>query len=495
MATKLAILDASGNPIIRDTRREAAPQRRRANLTYDAARDSEEYRRHWANTDALDPDCANSRAVRLKLMHRSRYEEGSNGFYNGTIKTHSDLLVGIGPTLRMLTRNRNFNQVVERDFYKWSQRIQLRRKLWCMSHARTMDGEAFGLLQTNPMLPMGGVQLDLTLIEAEQCHTPYPQLEAGYIDGIHKDRYDNILWYDVLPYHPGAAQQFLNTEPIRVSPNQMLHWFKLKRPGEHRSVPSMTSTLNLGASARRMREATLRKAEIQADFSVLLESTFPPDPDDQQVSAWTTQEIDKGMMTMLPDGMKSSPLTVDTPSAEYGSFNRGLRNEESRPLGQPLNLTLGDSSTYSFASGKLDFIAYRTALNIEREDCNDLVLDPLFEEWFEEWSVVGTREDGPPTHQWDWPAHPVIDAVAEAEATNTKLKNGTIAVRDVYTDQSQDFEDKLQVMAEDTFGEASEENIEKMRKIIVLKNTPEKALPFVAQLLGVELPQTAGAAI
>jgi hypothetical protein len=497
MATNSAILDASGNPIVRTTSRKISTQRvggnRRANLSYDAARDTDEYRRHWANTDSLDPDCANNQAVRHKLMRRSRYENGSNGYYNGTIKTHSDLLVGVGPTLRMLTRNRAFNQVVERDFYKWSQTIQLRRKLWCMSHARTQDGEAFALLQTNPGLPMGGVQLDLTLIEAEQCQTPHPpQMQAGYIDGIRFDEYNNILWYDVLPYHPGAAQQFLNTDPIKVSPREMLHWFKLQRPGEHRSTPSMTSTLNLGASARRMREAKLAQAETQADFTLFLETQYQPSELDE-VTPMMSFEIEKRMMTALPNSVKPSQLKNDAPGANYGEFNRTLNSESSRPIGQPLNLTLGDSSTYSFASGKLDFLTYKTSLDIERQDCNDLVLDPLFEEWFEEWSIVGTREDGPPTHQWDWPAHPVIDAISESQATDIKLQNGTISLREVYTQQSQDYEDQLQIMAEDAFGEASDENIDKMRKIITLKNTPEKALPFVAQVLGIELPQPAGA--
>ena len=466
----------------------AAPPRQ-ARATYDAARDTDEYRRHWANSDALDPNSSNSPAVRNKLMRRSRYENGSNGYYAGIIRTHCNMVVGVGPTLRMTTKNRDFNQFVEREFYNWTQRIQLRRKLWCMCHARIQDGEAFAIMQTNPAIPMGRVQLDLTLIEGEQVHTPYlPFNDPNYTDGIKRDQYGNVRWYDVLPTHPGASQAFLNFEPIKVSPQEMLHWFKMERPGDHRSTPAMTSTLNLGASSRRFREATLRKAEIQADFSVLLESTLPPEDGDYRPDPMTAFDVDKGMMAVLPDGMKPHDLNVNTPSTEYSAFNRSHVSETARPISQPFNAAACDSSTYSFASGKLDFLCCRMEIDVEREDCNDQVLNPMFQEWFREWSLVDVRPEGPPTHQWDWPAHPIIDAQAEAQAIDIKLKNGTTSMRDVYTDQSQDFEDQLAVMCEDTFGESTPENIDKMRKIIAIRNTSKDAIPFVAEVLGLSNP-------
>ena len=64
----------------------------------------------------------------------------------------------------------------------------------------------------------------------------------------------------------------------------------------------------------------------------------------------------------------------------------------------PYNAAACDSSTYSFASGKLDTLCYRAALDVERADCNELVLDPLFAAWFREWTIIsGMRII--PTHQ------------------------------------------------------------------------------------------------
>lgn len=470
----------------------SADRVRRARASYDAERDTVEFQRHWQYADALDADASNSRETRHKLMRRSRHESGSNGYYDGILDTHANMVVGVGPTLRMLTGNRSFNQFVEREFYAWAQRIQLRRKLWCMNHAFNQDGEGMGMLLTNPALL--GVQLDFFLIEAEQCQTPFmPFLERGYIDGIKFDEENNIQWYDVLPSHPGSNNQFaLTLRPIRVPARDMLHWFKLKRAGGHRGVPTCTSTLNLGASSRRLREATLAANESAADFNILLKTTLDPNALDLR-EPFDTVSIDKRMMTALPAGYEAFQMRGEFPNATYEGFIRSHISEQARPLSMPYNAAACDSSTYSFASGKLDTLCYRAAIDVERQDCNDLVLDPLFAVWFQEWNLTqfGNFRNVAPTHQWDWPVHPVIDAVAEASAIDTKLKNGTITLRQVFSDAGQDLEDQLSIMAEDYFGEASDENVLKMRQILLRTHYPAAVEPTAAPQPEQEAPQEA----
>ena len=111
--------------------------------SYDAARNSEDFEKYWANADAFDADSANSREVRLSLMRRSRYEVANNGYADGIAQTTATDLVGIGPTLRMQTGSKPFNQLVELAWFNWTKAIQFRRKLWTMAHAKHVDGETF----------------------------------------------------------------------------------------------------------------------------------------------------------------------------------------------------------------------------------------------------------------------------------------------------------------------------------------------------------------
>jgi capsid protein len=468
----------------------SAPQRQ-AKLSIDAARRGNDLDSHWQFADALDSDSAYSKAVRHTLIKRSRYEATSNAFYAGIVATHVNMLVGTGPTLRMLTGNRDFNQLVEREFYKWTQAIQFRRKLWAMAHAVTADGETFGILQNNPAI-RNGSQLDVLPIEAEQCQTPFEGIDQGHIDGIIYDEFNNVVAYDILPAHPGGQRiVFTNIDPVRVPANQVLHWFKLKRPGAHRGIPALTSGMNSGAYHRRFREATVGAAESAASIGAMLTSTLGPagDSEPDPVAPFSTVEFVKRMLMVAPMGWDAKQMKGEHPNAQYAEFHRTLVSELARGISMPYNAAACDSSTYSFASGKLDTLCYRAALDVERADCNDLVLDPLFAAWFREWTVIENRRDIPPSHQWDWPTHPVIDAVAEANALSTRLQNGTTQLRQAYSDQGQDYEDQLAIQAEDTFGEATDETIAKCRQINVLKNTPQHAVQYVAQLMGIQAAQ------
>ena len=461
---------------------------RRAALSIDAARSGTDLDNHWQFADGLDPDSAYNPGVRATLRKRSRYEQTSNSFYAGIIATHINMLVGTGPTLRMLTGNRNFNQLVERRFYEWQQRTKFRRKLWAMAHAVTADGETFAVLQTNPRFESTDTLLDFQPIEAEQCQSPYGSIDALRIDGIRTDEFNNIIGYDLLPYHPGGSSQFNFQDPITVPASQVVHWFKLARPGAHRGIPAMTAGLNTGAMGRRHREATVAAAETAADIAAMLTSTLGPagDSEPDPVAPFTSVEFAKRMLMIAPMGWDAKQMKGEHPNAQYAEFHRLLISELARGISMPYNAAACDSSTYSFASGKLDTLCYRAALNVERQDCNDLVLDPLFAAWFREWTVLTANRDNPPLHQWDWPTHPVIDAVQEATAVDMRLKNGTLSLRQAYSDQGQDFEDQLAVMAEDAFGDASDQSVAKMRQILVLNNTPAQSIDFVAGILGLQ---------
>lgn len=459
----------------------------RARLTFDAARDGTDLDGHWRHADSLDPDSAHSQAVRFKLAYRSRYEEGSNGYYAGILKTHVNMIFGRGPTLRMLTKNRDFNQLVEREFYAWAQAVQLRRKLWCMGHARYGDGDAYGLLVTNP-LTRNRVQLDIQLLETEQVQSPFGSLPSERsCDGIHYDEWNNVTFYDILPEHPGGSQ-WLRQQAEQVPAAQVIHWFKLKRAAVHHGIPDMTPTLPLGAMARRHREATVAAAETAADYSLIMKTQMSPDQTVDEVAPFSPYDVQRRQMMFAPIGWEPYQMKGEHPNAQYNDFHRANVSEMARPLLQPYNAAAGDSSTYSFASGKLDTLCYRGDIDIERCDCDDLVLDRIFAAWFAEWTIVANRRDIPPDHQWDWPLHPVIDAVAEANATNTKLLNGSVTLRQVYSDAGRDFEDELTVMAEDWFGEATDETIAKARQLMAIRNVPAAALPYAAQIMGIQLP-------
>lgn len=461
------IVDYLGRPIVvppREIDLAPPPKARRLDATYDAARTTDGMKNYWANADALDADSANSREVRRTLVQRSRYEVGNNGYVDGMTTTHAFVyLVGVGPTLRMQTKNAAFNQVVETLFWNWMKATKFTPKLRCMAHAKVQDGEAIGIIGYNPKVK-NRIKLDVRLVETEQCTTHYLAFGArNQIDGITFDKWGNPETYQILSTHPGAANQWTaNQEPESVPADQVMHWYTMRRPGQHRGIPEFSSTLNVGASSRRFREATVRAAEIHAANALFLKTDHVPDQF-QPVSPMATMDYETGMMTALPRGYEPFQMKSEAPTALYSEFLREQHSETGRPKCMPVNLVTADSSKHNFSSAKLDHLSYFGGIDVEREDCNDQCLDVVFLKWWAEAiRVYGWDGDAlqPPPHGWNWPQHPVADIVSEANARDTNLKNGSTGLEAVYASAGLDYADELQKQAE-SYGIS----VEEMREI------------------------------
>jgi hypothetical protein len=459
------------------TRIEEGKARRNIRGSYDAASNSDELSNYWASADRYDADSANNRDIRSRITTRARHETNNNGFADGITQTYATDVVGIGPKLRMLSGSTGFNQMVEQEFGLWATAIQLRRKLWCSAHAKHQDGEGFGVCRTNPKINHR-VKLDWTLYETEQCQTPMPTVnEPGHIDGIWFDEFGNPIVYDFLRYHPGAINQNLQYQlkPESVPARFVTHWFKLRRPGQHRGVPESASTLNMGATARRFREATVAAAETAADLNVMMTTQETPDSTTDPMAPFSTIPIQKRMLTVSPMGWNAQHFKSEHPNATYESFHKSLINEMARPSNMPANKALCNSADYNYSSGRLDHQTYYGALDVDREDGNDLVLDKLFDIWFEEavrefgWLGGNPAAIGPAAraHSWDWPKHGVADLESEANANDTNLRNGSISPSELASNNGEDFDDRIIAMAQD-YGVSDKD----MRKILLHEMFP-----------------------
>jgi lambda family phage portal protein len=417
---------------------------------YDAAQTTTGNSQHWAASDALDADSANSQGVRRKLTQRSRYEINNNGHAKGIVLTHANYVVGRGPTLRMQTGSEGFNRMVETAWQSWARRVDLARKLRTAIKAKVTDGEAL-LIAVDNEGNGDKVSLDLRLIETEQCTSNYIDLlRPNKIDGIEFDELGNPTVYEIMEHHPGSAWSHLDMKPRRVPAKWVMHLFREDRPGQHRGIPEITSTLGLFAQGRRWREATVVAAENIANWSVFLKTQMLPSVDMDTVRPLTSLPIDKGMMTALPAGYDAFQPKPEQPSANYDMFNRSMLNEEARPLNMPYNIAAADSSGYSFSGGRLDHLTYFVSLDVEQAEIEEQLLAPVFALWFYEavlayqWEVPPAPE---PRHGWNWPAKPQIDQSKTANGRKTALAFGGVTLGRIYAEDGADFEDELPKMA------------------------------------------------
>lgn len=421
---------------------------------YDAAQNTAEYARYWQHADGLSAAAAMTPDVRRTLRNRARYEAANNSYAYGIVETLADYLIGTGPRLQLKFPDPVLCNRVEAAFEQWAQIVKLADKLKTMRRSYAVDGEAFGLLTTNPALD-GVVKLDIQLIEADRIETPIQLMGLDHIaDGIEYDPYGNPAFYYVLTEHPGDLNG-VGQDYLRIPAASMVHWFKHSRPGQRRGISEMTPSLNLFAQLRRYALAVLAAAETAAEFAMVLFTKTPPGGEAAECEPMDKVELERRMATVLPEGWEVGQVKAEQPTTAYPEFVKQKLCEIARCFCMPFGIAFGNSEGYNYASGRLDNQGFQKKIRNEQADLGLSVLNPILRAWVQEASLIEgylpqpmrTRMALP--HEWFFDGVEHVDPVKEANAQQIRLHSHTTTLATEYARQGKDWESELHQRAKE----------------------------------------------
>lgn len=431
------ILDQYGQPLQTQqpatTERPGANHRSHAHARYDAAQDTLENRKHWQWADNYSASAANSIEVRRKLRSRARYEcLEANSFAKGICLTLANDTISIGPSLQCTLDDRSVGSQIEREWRRWCKAIDLPGKLRTARLSKVIDGEIFILKTTNRRLRTP-VQLDITLVEADQISTPgFVDGLQGQVDGIEFDKSRQPSNYHMLQGHPGDVWAVNAWKKDDIDPADMIHMFRVERPGQVRGIPEITPALPLFAMLRRWTLATIAAAETAANFSAVIETTgnaFDDEDGPDDCNPFEAVQIDRNMMTSLPRGWKMNQFKPEQPTTGYESFRNAILNEIARCVHMPSNKARADSSSYNYSSGRLDHQTYYEAINVEQSQWNNQCLDRILEWWLDEalmlsgyLPTIDSMYELP--HEWRWNPPKHVDPGKEIGAAIDAIEAG-----------------------------------------------------------------------
>lgn len=444
--------------------REAYQAVRALKAKYDAAQTTDDNLRHWQWSDDLSAIAANNPAVRRVLRKRSRYEVANNCYARGLTLTLANDCIGTGPRLQMLTPNKDANRQIERAFNQWARAVGLASKLRTMRMAKVQDGEAFAVLTNNPRL-RSPVKLDLRVVEADRVATPFgmvTQETASSVDGIKFDRFGNPSTYTILRTHPGEASLGGPADADDLPADVVIHWFRADRPGQARAVPEITAALPLFAMLRDFKIATLDAAKAAAAVSFILKTAANANTGEaESPTAWETIEFVRNMGMTLPEGSDISQFKSEHPNSNIQMFEDVILREIGRCLNCPKAVITGDSSSYNFASGRMDGQIYWKSVEVERRDCESVVVDRIFDAWLDEGLLVqGVLPAGmgafDADHQWFWDGREHVDPTKNANAAAINIAAGISHRALEYAQAGRDIDSEDAIAAEG-FGMTVEE--------------------------------------
>jgi len=402
---------------------------RRVNARYDISRTTDENENLWKYVDGLSAAEANSPNVRKVIRERARYEVTNNSYASGIVDTLA--ADTIGPVIQLQLGDTDLSQRTERAFSEWAKAVNLWAKLRTMRRAKTVDGESFGMMVTNRKV-INPVKLDIRLIETEMITSWTGMQKDSEIDGIRFDDDGNPIEYRILKTHPGDYRAFMKSvkgEWIRAE--YMLHYFRAVRAGQVRGVSELTPALSLFGELRLFTKAVINAAARAAEISGVMQTTNLPEEMTAELSDPLTMiEIARNNLVSLPDGWTMAQMKAEQPATTYEMFKRAIVSEAARCISMPYNIAAGDSSSYNYASGRLDHQTYDRGIEVEREEVKHDVLDRIYAAWLSEYRITNNLTAAQVVelsdHEWYFTSRGHVDPKKEADSDHIRLGDGTL---------------------------------------------------------------------
>jgi capsid protein len=216
-------------------------------------------------------------------------------------------------------------------------------------------------------------------------------------------------------------------------------------------MPEVAPALRLFGQLRRYTEAVIAAAETAADFAAFIHSNSPAAEVDE-VDAFAEMEIRKRSLVTLPEGWDISQLKAEQPTSTYKDFKREILNEIARCMQLPYNVAALDSSSYNYASGRMDHQVYGLMQRVDRDQLERVCLDRVLAAWVNEASLAGIVPDGlPPFSEWNWAwvwdGREHVDPGKEASAAEVRLRTHTTTLASEYARQGKRWDVELRQRA------------------------------------------------
>jgi lambda family phage portal protein len=431
--------------------------------TYQAAQTDRHNQNQWVNATGSDADAFVAPAI-ATLRNRSRWIYRNSALARGIIDTFANDVVGNGPRLQFIPE-------VEDKFEHWATEADITGMRDLTGDLRldivgqlTAGSSLAAMVSTRKPREVtdSPVTLRIQRIEPDRLQSPYNKIsDPKFRSGIEIDSQGRPKNYYVLKNHPGSqflpVAGFSDMDFDKVAAHRVIHLYKEDESNQYQGVPWITPSIPLFAQLKRFIAAVLAAAETAADLSGVLQSAGDV-VDPEEVETFDTFDIERNMIMTLPAGWKVDQFKPEQPASTFKEFRREIINEIARPLNMPFNIAAGNSEGYNYSSSQSDFLLYMRFVRwmerwLERRKLNRVLFLWLREAMLIEGFLTdGTKNkilSGKVKPAWLWTSQEPRDEIKHAKAQETKLKNGSITLHEIWSGEGKDPERQREKLSEE----------------------------------------------
>lgn len=321
------------------------------------------------------------------------------------------------------------------------------------------------LIRKRPRLAQDGLAVPLQLQVLEPEHLPWAlnRMEAnGNVirNGIEFDRIGRRVAYHLYREHPGELPMFGAAREItRVPADQIIHAFRVLRPGQVRGEPWLAKILTKLWHLDQYEDAQLDKQKIAA---MMVGFITEPNPEDSLPG----NETDTAGSETAPDGtdflslepgtlqklVPGEAIEFSTPPTvgDYEPFSRQQLRGAAAGVGMPYDKVSGDLTQVNYSSIRAGLLAYRRI--VEQFQFTQFIWQvcrPIYNAFLEQAALSGAlnlpgyaanprpyRKVEWRTPRWDW-VDPEKDIKAEQLLVDNLWKPDSAVINELGYDEDE----------------------------------------------------------
>lgn len=276
------------------------------------------------------------------------------------------------------------------------------------------------------------------LVSEQTLGTISPSSGNKIVQGIEFDAQGRRVAYHFYETHPGSLGWDQFTDPkkmfrtIRVSASDVLHIYRMDRPGQVRGVPWLAPTMLRLRDVSDYEDAQLLRQKLAACYMAFIKDTEMPDLDDEEKEILS--KFEPGAIEFLPPGKDIQFGSPPEVSENYAEYMRVMLQSVASGLGVSYEALTGNLKDINFSSSRMGWLEFQRNIEAWRCSLMNVQLNDTVYDWFVDATALEGIDSENSTVTWTAPRREMIDPSKETgalvEAVDNKFKTLSEVVRE-----------------------------------------------------------------
>lgn len=271
------------------------------------------------------------------------------------------------------------------------------------------------------------------------------------VQGVEFNSLGQRVAYYLFDRHPGdttGVPALRGMTSKRVPAEDILHLFRVDRPGQVRGVPWMAPIMLKLKDLSDYSDFTLVRQKVSACFTAFVTAPDSIDLATGKATPAIGEKVEPAVIEQLPPGYGVEFATPPT-SGDFSQFTNAQLRGISAGIGVTYEILTNDYSQVNFSSGRMGWQEFQR--NIDQWRAH-LVLPRLcipVWRWFTETAAIAGYGSDKVVSIWTAPKREMIDPVKETEAQKSQVRSGFMSLSEAIRQSGYEPEEVMKEMSDD----------------------------------------------